>query len=91
LQVIFITIVFCLPELNPVDSQTLNYTPVAVGIVLVLVLGSWIWARIWFTGPRRQIELERAGVNIDDPAAVAQAEKEGILDSDPDPSEKKIL
>ena len=79
-------IVFCLPELNPVTSQTLNYTPVAVGIVLVLVLGSWIWARNWFTGPRRQIELEQVGVDINDPAAVAQAEKQGILDSDPEPA-----
>ena len=72
------------------DSQTLNYTPVAVGIVLVLVLGSWVWARTWFTGPRRQIELERRGVDIDDPAAVAEAEKAGILDSDPDPVKKDI-
>jgi hypothetical protein len=87
---VFITVVFCLPELNPVDSQTLNYTPVCVGIVLVLVLGSWIWARTWFIGPRRQIALERAGVDISDPIAVAQAEKEGVLDSDPD-AEKKML
>jgi hypothetical protein len=80
-QVVFITIVFCLPELNPVNSQTLNYTPVAVGIVIALTLGSWIWARTWFTGPRRQIELERAGVDISDPAAVANAEKAGVLDN----------
>lgn len=63
-------------------SQTLNYTPVAVGIVAALTLGSWIWARTWFTGPIRQIELEAAGVNIDDPAAVAEAEKEGVVSSD---------
>jgi len=84
LWVAFITIVFCLPELNPINSQTLNYTPVAVGIVLVSILGSWVWARTWFTGPRRQIELEQAGVDISDPAAVAEAEKAGIL------SEKKL-
>lgn len=29
----FITIVFCLPTANPVTSTTLNYTPVAVGVV----------------------------------------------------------
>lgn len=75
---------FCLPELNPVNSQTLNYTPVAVGIVLVGILGSWIWARTWFTGPRRQIELEAAGVDISDPAAVAEAEEAGVL------SQKKL-
>ncbi|KIW01477.1 uncharacterized protein PV09_07231 [Verruconis gallopava] len=76
----FITIVFCLPELNPVDSQTLNYTPVAVGIVLVWTLGSWfLWAHKWFTGPRRQIELEQAGVDITDPAAIEEAEKAGVV------------
>jgi hypothetical protein len=78
----FITIVFCLPNANPVTSQTLNYTPVAVGIVLFFVFGSWfISARKWFTGPVRQIELERLGVNVADPAAVAKAEQEGIIDS----------
>ena len=62
-------------------DQTLNYTPVAVGIVLVGAVGSWVlWARKWFTGPRRQIELEQAGVDISDPAAVAEAEKTGVLD-----------
>ena len=39
-----------------------------------------MWARKWFTGPRRQIELEQAGVDISDPAAVAEAEKTGVLD-----------
>ena len=62
----FITVVFCLPELNPVDSQTLNYTPVAIGIVGAFTLGSWVFARKWFVGPvrgsrmvdgRREVEL----------------------------------
>lgn len=29
----FLTIVFCLPTANPVNKETLNYTPAAVGIV----------------------------------------------------------
>ena len=79
--VMFLTIVFCLPELNPVGSQTLNYTPVAVGIVALWAFGSWfLWARKWFTGPIRQIEAERAGINIDEPGALEQAEREGKLD-----------
>ncbi|KIV78728.1 hypothetical protein PV11_06345 [Exophiala sideris] len=74
----FIAIVFCLPELNPVNSQTLNYTPVAVGIIGLWILASWfLWAHKWFRGPIRQIEAEVAGVNVDDPAAMAQAEQEG--------------
>lgn len=61
----FITIIFCLPNVNPVDSQTLNYTPVAVGIVLVGTLGSWfLWAHRWFTGPIRQIDAENAGMGV---------------------------
>jgi hypothetical protein len=56
LWIAFISIVFCLPEVNPVNSQTLNYAPVAVGIVLAYALGSWaISARWWFVGPINQI------------------------------------
>lgn len=77
----FITIVFCLPEQNPVNSQTLNYTPVAVGIVALWAFGSWfLWARRWFTGPIRQIEAERMGVPIDEPGALEAAEAAGKLD-----------
>jgi len=78
LWICFITIIFCLPELNPVNSQTLNYTPVAVGIIAVWCLGSWfLWARRWFKGPIRQVEAEVAGVNVDDPDAMDRAEHEG--------------
>lgn len=89
LYIAFITIVFCLPELNPVNSQTLNYTPVAVGIVALWAFGSWfLWARTWFTGPVRQIEAERSGIAVmDDPAAFdryareanAEGEDDGII------------
>lgn len=49
----FITVAFCLPTANPVDSQTLNYTPVAVGILALGTFGSWfLSARKWFVGPR---------------------------------------
>ncbi|KAI9710581.1 MAG: hypothetical protein M1820_002717 [Bogoriella megaspora] len=76
----FITVVFCLPEVNPVDSQTLNYTPVAVGIVAVWSFGTWfLWARRWFKGPVRQIEAERAGVPIDEPGVLEEMEREGKL------------
>ena len=52
----FISIAFILPNANPVDSQTLNYAVVAVGIVLTYSMGFWILsARKWFTGPIKQI------------------------------------
>jgi flagellar biosynthesis protein FliQ len=55
LWIALISIVFCLPQLNPVNAQTLNYAPVAVGIVLTYALVFWILsARTWFTGPVRQ-------------------------------------
>ena len=80
LWIAFISIIFCLPTANPVDSQTLNYTPVAVGIVLVWTLGSWfLWARKWFRGPVKQIEAERLGVDIAEPGALEQADADGKL------------
>ena len=76
--IIFITVIFCLPQLNPVNSQTLNYTPVCVGIIGVWCLLSWfLWAKRWFHGPIRQIEAEVAGFNVDDPAALDEAERAG--------------
>ncbi|THH14288.1 hypothetical protein EW146_g6021 [Bondarzewia mesenterica] len=71
----FISIVFILPELNPVNSQTLNYAIVAVGIVITYSMGFWfISARKWFTGPVKQIEAEEAGIDITDPAAMIEKE-----------------
>ncbi|ETW76750.1 putative amino acid transporter [Heterobasidion irregulare TC 32-1] len=71
----FISIVFILPELNPVNSQTLNYAIVAVGIVLAYSLGFWfLSARKWFTGPVKQIEAEAAGIDVTDPAAMLEKE-----------------
>lgn len=76
----FITVVFCLPNANPVTSQTLNYTPAAVGIVVVWAFGTWfLWARRWFTGPIRQIMAEEAGIDIEDPGEMERAQMEGKL------------
>ncbi|KAK0319561.1 polyamine transporter tpo5 [Friedmanniomyces endolithicus] len=77
----FISIIFCLPNVDPVTSQTLNYTPVAVGIVALWTFGSWFaFARKYFTGPIRQIQAEEAGVDIDEPGALERAEIEGKID-----------
>ncbi|MCJ1466956.1 hypothetical protein MMC07_005578 [Pseudocyphellaria aurata] len=80
LWICFISVVFCLPTANPVTDQTLNYTPVAVGIVATWAFGSWfLWARRWFTGPVRQIAAERLGVDVAEPGALEEAEATGIL------------
>lgn len=80
----FISIVFILPQLNPVNSQTLNYAIVAVGIVLTYSIGFWfISARRWFSGPVKQIEQETLGMDVMDPATVIQVEdKRGSVEKD---------
>eukprot|EP00891_Asterochloris_glomerata_P001109 jgi/Astpho2/1109/e_gw1.00020.5.1_t len=59
LWVLFITAVFVLPTAYPVTSETLNYSGVAVGIVLFGSLAWWFFpiksgrfagARYWYTG-----------------------------------------
>ncbi|CAL5012298.1 unnamed protein product [Urochloa decumbens] len=50
--VAFVTVVFCLPVAYPVAEANFNYTPVAIGGVLLLSLGAWVLhARFWFRGP----------------------------------------
>ncbi|KAL2261058.1 hypothetical protein VTK26DRAFT_4746 [Humicola hyalothermophila] len=68
----FITVVFCLPTANPVTSQTFNYTAVAVGILAVFALGSWVfWAHRWFRGPSAEVtEAMRLGIDITEPGAL---------------------
>ncbi|KZT69315.1 hypothetical protein DAEQUDRAFT_691204 [Daedalea quercina L-15889] len=71
----FITISFVLPQENPVGSQTLNYVVVAVGIVVMCSLGSWILsARKWFMDPVKQIIAEEMGVGTMDPAVQVAVE-----------------
>lgn len=80
LWICFITVVFCLPTANPVTSQTLNYTVVAVGIITIFAVGSWVvWARRWFTGPAAEVaEAMRLGVDITEPGALERKEKEAL-------------
>ena len=75
--IMFITVVFCLPTANPVTSETLNYTVVAVGILSIGAIGSWVlWAHRWFTGPAAEVaEAMRLGVDITDPGALEEREE----------------
>jgi uncharacterized membrane protein len=53
--VVIITVLFVLPEDNPINWDTFNYAPIAVGVVLLYAGGYWLLsARKWFTGPRAQ-------------------------------------
>jgi amino acid transporter len=55
LWVIFIFFLFMLPQFQPIDIQTFNYTPV---VFLIVLGGAAIWyfasARKWFKGPKVQ-------------------------------------
>ncbi|RFU33719.1 hypothetical protein B7463_g2604, partial [Scytalidium lignicola] len=74
--IMFISIIFCLPTANPVTSQTLNYTVVAVGIIAIFSLSAWVLsARKWFVGPLNEVETaRRLGVSLDEPGALEKAE-----------------
>lgn len=52
LWVATISVLFSLPVEYPITKETLNYTPVAVGGLLIITIGSWmVSARHWFKGP----------------------------------------
>ncbi|XP_015941967.1 amino-acid permease BAT1 homolog [Arachis duranensis] len=52
LWVLTISVLFSLPVSYPITIKTLNYTPVAVGCLLILVVSYWIISgRHWFKGP----------------------------------------
>ncbi len=66
-----ITVLFVLPTASPITWHNFNYTPVAVGVVLLYAGVFWlVSARKWFKGPRpqgdeaelRHIEAEFANI-----------------------------
>ncbi|KAI1420750.1 amino acid/polyamine transporter I [Xylaria sp. FL1777] len=75
--IIAIAVFFVLPTANPVTSETLNYTVVAVGIIVIGAVGTWVlWARKWFTGPAAEVtEALELGVDLTDPHVVVNQEK----------------
>jgi hypothetical protein len=85
IEIIVISIYFIMP-LAPAGVpgnkawswSAVNYAPIALGAVLVLVGGWWsLSARRWFTGPRRTVE---------EPGPVADPVADTAVDSgDPDP------
>jgi hypothetical protein len=48
---VFMVITLCLPQVQPITINNMNYSPIALGIVLVLAFLSWMLsARKWFKG-----------------------------------------
>ena len=53
--VAIITVLFMLPQVSPINRDTFNYAPIAVGVVLAFSGGYWLLsARKWFKGPKAQ-------------------------------------
>jgi len=53
--VVFISVLFCLPQVSPITWSTFNYAPIAVAVVLAISGGWWLLsARHWFKGPKVQ-------------------------------------
>ncbi|KAH9608833.1 hypothetical protein KSS87_014305 [Heliosperma pusillum] len=58
LWVVTISVLFSLPVSYPITTATLNYTPVAVVGLLLVIVGSWTFsARHWFKGPVKNIDV----------------------------------
>ncbi|KAL6613818.1 hypothetical protein ACP70R_036088 [Stipagrostis hirtigluma subsp. patula] len=56
--VALVTVLFSLPVAYPVAKDNFNYTPVAVGGVLLLSVGAWVLhARFWFQGPITNVDV----------------------------------
>ncbi|KIK64096.1 hypothetical protein GYMLUDRAFT_162060 [Collybiopsis luxurians FD-317 M1] len=73
--ILFISIVFILPQETPVSSTSLNYSIVAVGIVVSFSTGYWLLsAKNWYTGPVRQVAAEEMGVNVMEPGVTDKYE-----------------
>jgi amino acid transporter len=69
LWIMFLFAVLLLPQLYPVDANTLNYAPICIGIISIISLGGWFFpkwgAKNWFNGPVKTItdaELQNARV-----------------------------
>ncbi|XP_038893293.1 amino-acid permease BAT1 homolog isoform X2 [Benincasa hispida] len=58
LWVVIISVFFSLPVEYPITDTTLNYTPIAVGCLLIITISTWIVsARHWFKGPVTNIPI----------------------------------
>ncbi len=91
--VVIITIIFCLP-ISPAavpwddtfDIKSLNYAPVTVAVVLIVV-GIWwkVSAHKYFTGQMRNVDIEKA-LDGDDDASGPDPDGDGPSGAEPSPA-----
>lgn len=56
--ILFLSVVFSLPQVLPVTGQNLNYAPVALGAMVIVCVALWYAdARHWYQGPRKVHDL----------------------------------
>lgn len=65
LWIIFLSIILLLPQVFPVTLQTLNYSPVCLGIVTSVSVIGWVFpfgwgGRHWFKGPTQTMSAARS-------------------------------
>ncbi|CAL8465981.1 g5517 [Coccomyxa elongata] len=58
-------VIFVLPDTYPIDLRTINYSPIAVGLVLIVLLATWFWpkhgARHWFRCKAHTLDDQKRG------------------------------
>lgn len=53
---LFMIIILCLPQDAPISANNMNYSPIALGIILVGAWFSWVVsARFWFKGAKTNL------------------------------------
>jgi len=66
---LFTSITFNFPTLNPVDQENMNYTSAAIGIIGLISIVTWLTTgRKHFTGPNTgiaNVNLETLGQEVD--------------------------
>ena len=84
---LFASVTFNFPTLNPVDQNNMNYTSAAIGVIGLISIVTWIsTGRKNFTGP----EVGVANVNVEHGQSVG-AEAMGGESYEGEPIEKKWI
>lgn len=66
LFLVFASVVFNFPTISPVDSENMNYTSAAIGVIMLIAAVTWMTTgRKSFTGPEAGVLIDGAPVNED--------------------------
>ncbi|KAG2018590.1 GABA transporter [Coprinopsis cinerea AmutBmut pab1-1] len=89
--IIFITVAFIIPQINPVNSQTFNYASVAVAVVSAYSVWFWLLsARKWFTGPVRHVDHDAVLGELESDTTGSTAEEEQSTSAEKEASGDKL-